>query len=59
MTPKILTSSHAEDVGGYVVEPGGEIPKGANEDTVKRLEEEGKLRDAPRPSSSKSKGQED
>lgn len=48
MSPKILTSSHAEDVGGYVVEPGGEIPKGADRDTVARLESEGKVADVRR-----------
>ena len=42
---KRLQSDHAEDVGGIVVEPGDTIPKGADDDVVKRLEDEGKLVD--------------
>ena len=43
--PKRLQSAHAEDVGGMIVEPGDTIPKGADDDAVKRLEEEGKVVD--------------
>ena len=42
---KRLTSSHAEDVGGQIVEPGATIPKGADGDVVARLEDEGKIAD--------------
>jgi hypothetical protein len=40
---KVLTSTHAEDVGGRIVEPGQEIPDDADPEVVKRLEAEGKL----------------
>lgn len=44
---KRLTSSHAEDVGGYVVEPGQEFDEmDANPDVIERLSSEGKLADA-------------
>lgn len=43
--PKKLASDHAEDVGGQIVEPGDTIPKGADDDVVARLEEEGKVVD--------------
>ena len=36
---------HAEDVGGQIVEPGDTIPKGADDDVVARLEDEGKVGD--------------
>lgn len=40
--PKVLTSTHAEDVGGgLVVEPGQEIPSDADPEVVKRLEADG------------------
>lgn len=40
--PKVLTSTHAEDVGGgLVVEPGQEIPSDADTEVVKRLEADG------------------
>ena len=55
---KVLTGAHAEDVGGYVVEPGQPIPNDADPEVVKRLEAEGLLADAPKSSSSKSKSQE-
>lgn len=56
MSPKILTSSHAEDVGSAVVEPGGEIPSDADKDVVKRLESEGKIANAKSSSSSSKEG---
>lgn len=56
MSPKILRSTHAEDVGSAVVEPGDQIPDDADADVVKRLQDEGKIEDEPdeRPSSSSS-----
>jgi len=42
--PKILTG-HAELLGTSMVEPGQEIPKDADKDTVKRLEAEGRIAD--------------
>lgn len=43
---KRLTSTHAEDVGGHVVEPGDEFDESdADEATVRRLQSEGKLAD--------------
>jgi hypothetical protein len=53
MSPKVLTAAHAEDVGGFVVEPGGEIPADADKDTVKRLEAEGKVQTVRASSTSK------
>lgn len=44
---KVLSSAHAEDVGGYVVEPGAEIPSDADPAVIARLDAEGKLTDAP------------
>ena len=43
--PKRLQSDHAEDVGGQIVEPGDTIPKGADDEVVARLEDEGKIAD--------------
>ena len=43
--PKRLQSEHAEDVGGMIVEPGDTIPKGADDDVVKRLEDDGRIVD--------------
>jgi hypothetical protein len=44
MSPKVLSSTHAEDVGnGLVVEPGQPIPSDADPDVVKRLESEGRV----------------
>jgi len=43
--PKRLQSDHAEDVGGAIVEPGDAIPKGADDEVVARLEDEGKIAD--------------
>lgn len=44
MSPKVLSSTHAEDVGnGLVVEPGQEIPSDADPAVVKRLEDEGRV----------------
>jgi len=40
-----LASTHAEDVGGVIVEPGDTIPKSADADVVARLEDEGKVSD--------------
>jgi hypothetical protein len=54
MAGKVLKSDHAEDVGGVIVEPGGEIPDDADEDAVKALEAAGKIGDAPSSSSSSS-----
>jgi hypothetical protein len=42
---RVLISSHAEDVGGRIVEPGDAIPDGADADVLERLEAEGKLGD--------------
>ena len=43
---KRLTSRHAEDVGGFVVEPGQEFDDSAcNPDVLKRLTDEGKVAD--------------
>jgi hypothetical protein len=47
--PQILTGRHAEDVGGQIVEPGGEIPKDADPKVLERLERQGLLADAPKP----------
>jgi hypothetical protein len=39
-----LTSNHAEDLGGFTVEPGAEFdPDTADPATLKRLEDEGKV----------------
>ena len=46
MSPKILISNHAVDVGGVIVEPGGEIPGNADPATVKQLENDGRIRDS-------------
>jgi hypothetical protein len=54
---KVLTGAHAEDVGGYVVEPGQPIPDDADPKVVKRLQADGLLADAPK-APSKSKSQE-
>ena len=43
--PKKLASEHAEDVGGVIVEPGDTIPKSADDDVVKQLEDDGKIAD--------------
>jgi hypothetical protein len=44
---KRLTSRHAEDVGGFVVEPGHEFDENtANPDVIRRLTDEGKVADA-------------
>ena len=44
---KRLTSTHAEDVGGFIVEPNAEFDETkADEATVKRLQSEGKLANA-------------
>lgn len=53
MSPKVLTSSHAEDVGSAVVEPGQRIPDDADKAIVKRLEGEGKISNVSSKSSSK------
>lgn len=45
MSPKRLAGTHAEDVGGVIVEPGQTIPKGADPETVRRLEAEGRISD--------------
>lgn len=50
---KTLISDHAEDVGGAIVEPGDEIPDGADDEVLERLEAEGKLGDAPAKSTKK------
>jgi hypothetical protein len=43
---KRLVSKHAEDVGGFIVEPGHEFDeKSADAATVERLTNEGKLAD--------------
>jgi hypothetical protein len=49
MSPKILRSTHAEDVGSAVVEPGDQIPDDADADVVKRLRDEGKIEDSDEP----------
>lgn len=50
MTKRLL-SSHAELIGGTMVEPGAEFDESeADEVTLKRLEKEGKVRDAKAPS---------
>jgi hypothetical protein len=43
---RVLTGSHAEDVGGIIVEPGGEIPSDADLEVLERLEADGRLGDA-------------
>lgn len=43
MSPRVLTSAHAEDVGTAVVEPGQPIPSDADADVVNRLQAEGKI----------------
>lgn len=44
---KRLVSNHAEDVGGFIVEPGQDFDESeADEATIKRLADEGKLADA-------------
>lgn len=52
--PKVLTSAHAEDVGGGLVcEPGQEIPSDADPEVVARLEQRGLVsstRAKPKPS---------
>ena len=49
---KVLTSAHAEDVGnGYVVEPGQEIPDGADPEVVKRLQADGLVAETKQPTS--------
>ena len=54
---KRLVSDHAEDVGGQIVEPGEEFDETeADEATVKRLKDEGKLADASKSSAKSSKG---
>jgi hypothetical protein len=45
MSPKLLASTHAEDVGSAVVEPGQPIPDDADQSVVSRLEAEGKISD--------------
>jgi hypothetical protein len=50
---KVLIGAHAEDVGGYVVEPGQPIPDDADPEVVARLEADGLLTDAPKSSSKK------
>jgi hypothetical protein len=42
--PKVLTG-HAELLGTAMVEPGQEIPKDADKDTVQRLTDEGRIAD--------------
>jgi hypothetical protein len=42
---KVLTSRHAEDVGGVIVEPGQPIPRSADPDVVQRLEDAGLVRE--------------
>lgn len=57
---KRLTSRHAEDVGGFVVEPGQEFDdNAANSDVIKRLTDEGKLADVKAAKKSTSKKDED
>ena len=51
MSPKVLTGAHAEDVGGYVVEPGQEIPADADPEVVKRLEAAGLVAETKQPTS--------
>ena len=49
-----LVSTHAEDMGGFVVEPYTDFDESeADEATIKRLESEGKLADADSKSSKK------
>ena len=42
---RVLTGDHAEDVGGIIVEPGDEIPDGADDDVLERLDDDGRLGD--------------
>jgi hypothetical protein len=43
---KRLVSDHAEDVGGFMVEPGTEFDESdADSDVISRLDDEGKLDD--------------
>lgn len=54
---KRLLSTHAEDVGGFIVEPGAEFDESeADSEIVKRLEEEGKVMDAGKATRSKKEG---
>lgn len=46
---KVLTSRHAEDVGGVIVEPGQPIPRGADPGVVQRLEDAGLIRESKAP----------
>lgn len=44
MATRRLTSDHAEDIGGYAVEPGAEFDdRDADPAVIERLESEGKL----------------
>jgi hypothetical protein len=52
-----LKSTHAEVLGGVMVEPGGEFdPANVDPAVLDRLKKEGKVRDAPKPKPSASKG---
>jgi hypothetical protein len=48
MAEQVLSSTHthAEDVGGAIVEPGDPIPAGADPEVLERLEADGALGDA-------------
>jgi hypothetical protein len=46
MTKRRLIAAHAEDVGGVIVEPGGELPDDVDDEVLERLEADGKLGDA-------------
>lgn len=50
--PKTLAGKHAQDFDGQVVEPGQPIPDEADKDLVKRLEEQGRVRQTKSRSSS-------
>jgi hypothetical protein len=46
---KKLVGNHAEDVGGFVIEPGATFDeKDADKDTVERLQARGVVIDAPK-----------
>lgn len=55
-----LRSSHAEDVGGFIVEPGQEFDETqADSAAVERLDNEGKLAAVEKPPSRKPKSEGD
>lgn len=54
---RVLISDHAEDMGGFTVEPYAEFdPDDADPETLKRLEDEGKIGDAELKASKSKKG---